>query len=73
MLVILLGAGNGLRNSAESDFGDDALTRLYVWSYKTSMPYQGLPAGRFIQFNNKDYELLEEKKGKASTLRSSKN
>ena len=65
MLVILLGAGNGLKNSAESDFGDDALTRLYIWSYKTSMPYQGLPVGRFIQFKNSDYELLEEQKGES--------
>ncbi len=64
MLVILLGAGNGLRNSAEADFGDRAKNRLYMWTYKTSIPYKGLPAGRFIEFNQNDYELLEEKKGK---------
>ena len=63
MLVILLGAGNGLRNSAEADFGDRAKNRLYMWSYKTSIPYRGLPAGRFIEFNQKDYEILEGKKG----------
>lgn len=63
MLVILLGAGNGLRNSAEADFGDRAKNRLYMWSNKTSIPYKGLPAGRFIEFNQKDYELLEGKKG----------
>jgi len=63
MLVILLGAGNGLRNSAEADFGDRAKNRLYMWTYKTSIPYRGLPAGRFIEFNQKDYEILESKKG----------
>jgi len=63
MLVILLGAGNGLRNSAEADFGDRAKNRLYMWSYKTSIPYKGLPAGRFIEFNQNDYEILEDKKG----------
>ena len=63
MLVILLGAGNGLRNSAEADFGDRAKNRLYMWTYKTSIPYKGLPTGRFIEFNQNDYELLEDKKG----------
>ncbi len=63
MLVILLGAGNGLRNSAEADFGDRAKNRLYMWTYKTSIPYKGLPAGRFIEFNQNDYELLEDRKG----------
>ena len=63
MLVILLGAGNGLRNSAEADFSDRAKNRLYMWTYKTSIPYRGLPEGRFIEFNQKDYEILEDKKG----------
>ncbi len=63
MLVILLGAGNGLRNSAEADFGDRAKNRLFMWTYKTSIPYKGLPVGRSIEFNQKDYELLESKKG----------
>lgn len=63
MLVILLGAGNGLRNSAEADFGDRAKNRLFMWTHKTSIPYKGLPVGRSIEFNQKDYELLESKKG----------
>ena len=63
MLVILLGAGNGLRNSAEADFGDRAKNRLYMWTNKTSIPYKGLPAGRLIEFNKNDYDLLETKKG----------
>jgi putative ABC transport system permease protein len=60
MLVILLGSGTGLRNSFERDFGDDALNSIWVYRGKTSMPYQGLPAGRNLQFTNDDYDLLRE-------------
>lgn len=63
MLVILLGAGNGLRNSAQDDFGDRAQNRIFIWSYKTSIPYRGLPVGRFIEFKKSDYEVLADKKG----------
>lgn len=67
MLVILMGAGNGLKNSAQQDFGDRAENRLFIWSYKTSMPYRGLPVGRFIEFKNSDYEMLAEQKGQDYT------
>ena len=50
MLVILLGAGKGLENSATRDIKSDALATLYVWSEETSVPYQGLPVGRRINF-----------------------
>ncbi|MEM6316873.1 MAG: ABC transporter permease [Bacteroidota bacterium] len=58
MLVILLGAGNGLRNSAERDFADDAINSLYVWRGRTSKPYKGYKAGRRIQFHNRDPEAI---------------
>ena len=58
MLVILLGSGTGLRNSFERNFRDDALNSIWIYRGKTSMPYQGLPAGRYLQFTNDDYELL---------------
>ena len=63
MLVILLGAGKGLENSALHSFEDDAINTLWVWSNETSKPYKGLPAGRRIYFENDDYPKVKEVKG----------
>ena len=60
MLVILLGAGKGLENSATHDFQQDALATLYVWSDETSIPYQGLPVGRRLKFDNGDYQVVDD-------------
>lgn len=61
MLVILLGAGNGLKNSAERDFADDAINSLYVWSSRTSKPYKGYKAGRRIRLHNEDPQAVRTK------------
>ena len=60
MLVILLGASKGLQNSTREDFEADAVNSLWIWTDATSEPYQGLPAGRRIKFNQKDYEAVAE-------------
>ena len=59
MLVILLGAGNGLQNSFERDFGDDAINSIWLWPGRTAEPYKGYKAGRFIQFHNEDYDAIK--------------
>lgn len=61
MLIILLGAGKGLQNSVEHNFRDDAINSIWVYRGKTSEPYQGLPAGRQIQFSNADYDLIDKR------------
>ncbi len=58
MLIILVGAGSGLENSAEHNFEDDAKNSLWIFRGRTSMPYQGLPVGRRIQFTNADADNL---------------
>lgn len=60
MLVILLGAGNGLQNGVEYEFRDDAVNSIWVRRGRTSMPYKGLPKGRRIRFYNDDYDFLRE-------------
>ena len=60
MLVLLLGAGNGLGNGIESTFKDDAINSIWLWRGKTSMPYAGLKEGRQIKFDNSDYDYLQE-------------
>jgi len=62
MLVILLGAGRGLQNSVEHNFQNDAVNILWIWSNQTSKPYKGLPPGRNIRFDKKDFQQLQSTK-----------
>lgn len=59
LLVVLLGAGNGLRNGVEGSFG---ITKnaLFVWSQRTSIPHNGFQPGRFIQFTNEDIKAIKQ-------------
>ncbi|MEO1517050.1 MAG: ABC transporter permease [Bacteroidota bacterium] len=59
MLTILLGAGNGLFNSATRNFEDEAINSFWIWTNKTSIPYKGLPAGRYIQMKNDERTVVE--------------
>ncbi len=60
MLVILLGAGEGLQNGVKYMFRDDATNSLWIRRGVTSMPYKGLPKGRRVQFTNEDFDFLKE-------------
>jgi len=59
MLVILLGAGNGLQNGAMRNF-DIAKNSVFVWGMETSVPYAGFEAGREIQLTNEDQLALAQ-------------
>ncbi len=61
MLIILLGAGNGLRNGVTSNFSQRAKNSVTLWPGWTSMPYNGLPSNRNIKFDHKDYDLIRNK------------
>ena len=58
MLTLLLGAGEGLQNGVEYQFRDDATNSIFIRRGTTSMPFNGLPKGRNIQFFNEDYDYL---------------
>lgn len=58
MLVILLGAGNGLHNGAMQNF-DIAKNAVFVWTAETTVPFQGFDAGRPIQLTNEDLAALQ--------------
>jgi putative ABC transport system permease protein len=58
ILIVLLGAGKGLRNGAASQFGNDAQNSIWVNGGETSLAYQGLKPGRVIQLTNEDYDLI---------------
>jgi putative ABC transport system permease protein len=63
MLVFLLGLGNGLQNGVESEFADDATNSVWVFAGSTSVPHEGMPVGRWIQFRNGDVDRVHDTKG----------
>lgn len=59
MLIILLSAGNGLKNGVTGNFADRIKNTYTIWSSSTELPYKGHKAGRYIMMTNKDIQLLE--------------
>jgi putative ABC transport system permease protein len=59
MLVLLLGFGGGLKNGVDYQFKDDFVNSIWLRQGSTSIPYQGLPTGRRISFDNSDYDYLK--------------
>lgn len=60
IFIILLGFGNGLTNSFNEFFLDDATNVFFIYPGKTSMPYKGLKANRNIQFKNDDLKDIQQ-------------
>ena len=58
MLSIMLGAANGLKNGVYQDFSGRATNSMSMWTRSTTMPYDGLPAGRRFEMTIKDYEAI---------------
>ncbi|MDR2968429.1 MAG: ABC transporter permease [Tannerellaceae bacterium] len=58
MLIILLGAGNGMRNGIIYNFDNLSANQVYVWPRVASMPYKGMQTNRAVQFKIEDYESL---------------
>ena len=57
MIIVLLGAGNGLMNAFLRD-SDDVITNIMtVYGGQTSKPYAGYKEGRQIRLRKKDMEL----------------
>lgn len=58
MLVFLMGSGKGLENGVTSMFGNRAVNSLYVWTQRTTKPYEGLPPGRRAQLTSDDIRAI---------------
>lgn len=67
MLMILLGSGNGLSNGVRENFMRDAINAMWLWTGRTTIPYQGMQENRQIQFTNADYDILKELEGIENT------
>src|SRR3954469_24476928 len=58
MLIVLLGAGNGLKNGVSYEFREQRVNSLWVYAGKTRLPYAGRGPGREVKLTNDDYERL---------------
>ena len=59
MLIVLLGAGNGLINATMKMSGDFLTNSMEAYGGQTSKPYNGLSEGRYIQLNDRDYDATD--------------
>ena len=60
MLVVLLGAGNGLQNGVMYNFRDMADNRIEMWPRYTSKPWSGMKPNRRLSFKDEDYYMLKK-------------
>jgi len=60
ILIVLLGAGNGLKNGVSSNFSDRATNTVQIWSGTSSLPYKGLKSGRSLNFAEKQINDVED-------------
>lgn len=60
IFVVLFGFGNGLINTFDDFFGDDATNVFQVFTGRTTMPYKGYKANRSIEFENDDLADIEK-------------
>ncbi len=61
MLILLLGSGKGLENGMENNFKSTSKNALWIWSRRTQVAYDGLKAGRRIQYTNEDFDNIKNR------------
>ena len=54
LLVLMLGIGTGLERGVARNLSGLTNYSLYIWPARTSLPYQGLQPGRYIELRNAD-------------------
>lgn len=60
MLIVLLGAGNGLINATMQQNNRFLSSSMVVFGGETSMPYQGLKEGRSIRLHQRDIKTTAD-------------
>ncbi len=59
ILIILLAAGQGLKNGVQAQFASDAKNYVSISGEQTSMAYNGYKPGRRIQLTNSDFYTIK--------------
>jgi putative ABC transport system permease protein len=57
MLIVLLGAGNGIMNMARSNMEGINVNTMEVYGSTTSKPYGGFKQGRYIELDGQDIKV----------------
>lgn len=58
LLIVLLGAGNGLLHGMMSNFSSQSVNKVRLWPGRTQEARDGYPKGREIYFDFRDVEYL---------------
>lgn len=59
MLLFLLGAGSGLQNGVNQNMTGFATNAVYIWGRTTTIPHAGMPPGRQVRYDNRDYNAIQ--------------
>ncbi len=59
MLIVLLGASRGVRNSFEDNWSESESNSMQIWSGVTSLPYKGYKDGRYIGLKSSDIDAIK--------------
>ena len=60
LFTILLGMGNGLKNTFAGFFSRDAENAIFIMPNRTTKAYRGFQSGRRIEFKNEDVAYLKK-------------
>jgi len=60
MLMIMLGAGAGLKNGITAGVGDFATNSFFMWTQRTTVSYKGFPKGRYYNFKTSDIKAISD-------------
>ena len=60
MLIVLLGAGNGIIHAFEQNSSERALNSIRIFPGWTTKSYDGLKEGRRIRLDNRDLEATDK-------------
>lgn len=60
MLVLLLGAGQGLQNGVTSSMILDATNSIWIFTGRTTLPYKGMSPGRRLKFSENDLTMIRQ-------------
>ena len=60
MLLVLLGAGNGIIHTFQANMNTNALNTVTIYGGVTTNAYKGYKEGRSIQLDNRDLKATEE-------------
>ena len=63
MLVVMVGLGTGIQNSATSSLGHIAANTTLIFPSETTIPYKGFQKGRYWEFTTDDQFVMDKEFG----------